>query len=81
MIQPCKVDASPPGMYFCVLREGEKISGSGLGGLDGDVGCGGRMKAGRCGAELSDVGCEMLALSGLTALKSAGVRGGGTMKR
>lgn len=81
MIHPCSVDASPFGTYFCVLREGEKISGRDRVGLGGEVGWGGRMKAGRCGAGVLNPVEEKGVVSFLRAVNNAGVRGGGTMKR
>lgn len=70
-------------MYFCVLRDGEKISGSGFEGLRGDVGWDGRMKAGRWTTGVGvavDLEGSVLVWS-WKVLKSAGVRGGGTTKR
>jgi len=66
-------------MYFAVFREGEKISGGGLDGLGGDVGKVGRMKCGRCDA---DVGTGVVAVAVAILGNGAGVRGGGsTLKR
>lgn len=76
------MDARPSGIYFPFLRDGEKISGSGLAGLGGDVGCGGRMKCGRCGVGVAP-GMGVVLDDRVVAMlaKGAGVRGGGALKR
>ncbi|EAT91057.1 hypothetical protein SNOG_01408 [Parastagonospora nodorum SN15] len=85
MIQLCIVEASPFGTYFCDLREGEKISGSGFEGLGGEVGWGGSMKAGRWGAGVAIVAVTevkpMASVEVRIAVNGAGIRAGGTTKR
>lgn len=77
------MEARPSGTYFCVLREGEKISGRGLVGLRGEEGSAGRMKEGRWCAGAGVVVGVWWSVSGLACVvvNGTGVRGGGTRKR
>lgn len=79
MIQVCSVEARPPGIYFWPLREGEKVSESGVESFGGEVCWGGRRKWGRVGAGVAVF--RLVEVAGVVVWKRWGVRGAGVRKR